>query len=64
MAKQTKTTHFEINVIRGGRSIRYNAERYPNRSAALNKAKSLGEYCEVHKVETITTNTFVDRVEA
>ena len=64
MAKTTKTAHYEVNVIRGGVSIRYNAERYPTRAAAIAAAKRLGEYAEIHWVQTTTINNFVDRVEA
>jgi hypothetical protein len=63
MRTQT-STHYQLDVIRAGKPMAYNAERYPSRADARVAARRLGEYAEIRKVVTTVTRRLVERVEA
>lgn len=61
--RRRETTHYEVDVIRGGKPMRYNGQDYPSLADARVAAKRLGEYAEIRKVRTVTTGELVERVE-
>lgn len=61
--KTRSSTHYQLDVIRDGKPMAYNAERYPSEANAKVAAKRLGEYCEIRRVVTTTTSRLVRRVE-